>query len=225
VIRVVEAQHKISTSRLAEGLLEEEILEQYVEAAKPGIPPAARGLHRLLATPFRFGHRKETRFRRSHERPGVFYASERARTALAEQAYWFMRFHMGTPSARLPTGTIEYWAYSIAVGAQRVLDLTLPPYAAARTRWSDPDNYIRCQEFAARARAIDAQLIRYESVRDPEKGANVALFDPSAFREKVPKDDSSWHFRFHGSSLMVFRAFPSEERYEFTFGQFGLTAP
>ena len=225
VVRVVEAQHKISTSRLADGLLEEEILEQYAESAKPPFPASVKHLHRLLATPFRFGYWKETRFRRAYERPGIFYASEYRRTALAEQAYWFMRFHAGSRSPRLPASTIEYWSYTIAIQAERSLDLMSPPFDMARDHWVDPNQYIYCQQFAGRARTIDAQLVRYESARDHKMGANIALFDPSSFKESVPKDDSSWRFRFRGSSLLVLPAFPSDNRYEFSFEQFGLKAP
>jgi hypothetical protein len=34
----------------------------------------------------------ESRFRRASERPGVFYASETERTAIAETAFWRLRF-------------------------------------------------------------------------------------------------------------------------------------
>ena len=57
VWRVVEAQHRISTNRLAGSLAEQEQLERLAEAVKPELPPAARGLHYLLAAPFRYGHR------------------------------------------------------------------------------------------------------------------------------------------------------------------------
>ena len=60
VFRLVEAQHRISTSRLTDSLAEEERLEALIEQAKPSLPDAARGLHYLLATPFRYGHRSES---------------------------------------------------------------------------------------------------------------------------------------------------------------------
>ena len=80
LFRLVEAQHRISTSRLTNSLAEEELLERLVEQVKPPLPEKARGLHYLLATPFRYGHRSESRFRKAGERPGIFYASESART-------------------------------------------------------------------------------------------------------------------------------------------------
>src|SRR5687768_897804 len=83
VIRIVEAQHRISTDRLVEGPAEQDLLERLVEEVKPTMPAAARWLHHLLATPFRYGYSRETRFRTARERPGIFYASEEERTVVA----------------------------------------------------------------------------------------------------------------------------------------------
>ena len=225
LIRIVEAQHKISTDRLVEGVAEQEILERLVEEVKPTMPAAARGLHHLLATPFRYGHWRETRFRRAKERPGIFYGSEEQRTAIAETAYWRMRFFSAAPGVRLPDTTAEHWAFSIPVRVERAFDLTAKPLSARRMLWTHPTDYGPCQRFAAAARAIGGQLIRYQSVRDPDGGMNAALFDPSAFQKPVPKDEQTWHLRFRGTRLTAFAAGPSAERHDFTFQQFGLTPP
>ena len=225
VIRIVEAQHRISTDRLVDGPAEQDVLERLVEEVKPTIPSTARGLHHLLATPFRYGYARETRFRRAGERPGIFYASEQERTALAETAYWRMRFYSAAAGVLLPTTTAEHWAFSITVRVERALDLTAVPFSKARRSWTDPLQYGACQRFAASARGVDAQLIRYESARDPKSGANIALFDPAAFQKPVPRDERMWHFRFQGSRLTAFAAGQSNLRHDFTFEQFGLTPP
>ena len=225
IVRIVEAQHRISTDRLTEGPAEQDVLERLVEEVKPTLPPAARGLHHLLATPFRYGHARETRFRRARERPGIFYASESQATAIAETAYWRMRFFAASPGVKLPSATVEHLAFSVAVRVERALDLTAMPLSADRNLWTDPNDYAACQGFAAAARAIEAQLIRYQSVRDPEKRANLALLDPAAFRDKVPRGEQTWHFRFRDARLTAFAAAPSRERYDFTFEQFGLVGP
>lgn len=75
------------------------------------------------------------------------------------------------------------------------------------------------------ARALDAQLIRYESVRDPPAGANVALLDPAAFQRPVPYPQGSWHFRFRDKKVTAFAGGGSRERFDFTFEQFGLVTP
>lgn len=225
LFRIVEAQHTISTDRLTDGAIEQDVLEKLIEEAKPTMPPEARKLHYLLGTAFRYGYWKATRFRRAHERPGVFYGSEAVPTAVAETAFWRMRFFSASPGMQLPTGTLEHLAFSVPVRVDRAFDLTAPPLVAGREYWIDPNDYEPCQRFAATARALNAQLIRYESARDPEHGHNVAVFDPAAFQEPVPKGEQTWHFRFSKRKLGAFAALPSRERYEFTFAQFGLVAP
>lgn len=225
VFRLVEAQHRISTSRLSDSLADEERLESLIEQAKPPLPDSAKGLHYLLATPFRYGHRSESRFRKAGERPGIFYASESRRTCLAEMAYWRLRFFAAAPEARLPSTTTEYLMFGIGIAAKRALDLTQPPFVANRRKWADKRSYDACQRFAGRARAIAAQLIRYESARDEEGGVNAALFDPGCFTAPVPNSQGTWHFRFQGQRLIVIGAAPSNERHEFDFGHFGLQRP
>lgn len=225
LFRIVEAQHRISTDRLVDDLAEQDVLEWLIEEVKPTIPPEARGLHHLLGTPFRYGHVKPTRFRRADERPGIFYGSEAQRTAVAETAYWRLRFFAASPGARLPETTLEHWAFSVPVKVERALDLTEPPLLAGRVAWTDPEDYSACQRLAQQARRIGSQLIRYESVRDPPAGRNAALFDPAAFQKPVPSSAGTWHFRFRGNKLTAFAAQPSTERHDFTFEQFGLVAP
>ena len=225
LFRIVEAQHRISTDRLVDSLAEQDVLERLIEEAKPTMPPEARGLHHLLGTPFRYGYVKSTRFRRAHDRPGVFYGSEAQRTAVAETAFWRMRFFAAAPGTRLPETTVEHWAFSVPVKVERALDLTEPPLDAGQTSWTDPVDYGPCQQLAQQARRIGTQLIRYESVRDPPGGRNAALFDPGAFQKPVPGNAGTWHFRFAGKRLTAFAALPSRQRHDFTFEQFGLTPP
>ena len=72
VWRVVEAQHRISTNRLAANVADQKRLEELADAAKPDVPKAVRGLQYLLASPFRYGHGVASRFRGANEHPGIF---------------------------------------------------------------------------------------------------------------------------------------------------------
>lgn len=220
--RIVEAQHRISTNRLATGTDDQALLEQLVEEVKPVLPAAARHLHYLLATPFRYGHKNSSRFRKAGEKPGIFYAAESVATALAETAYWRLRFYSRSPGFHPPSTIVEHSAISVTVAIERLLDLCASPYDSAAALWMDPDDYSACQTFAAGARAIDAQAIRYASVRDARHRANVALFDPSVFRDPAPKNAQTWHFRFERGELTAYAAFPSSERFAFRNGDFGL---
>ena len=221
---MVEAQHRISTSRLTDSLADEERLERLIEQAKPALPKAALGLHYLLATPFRYGHRSASRFRKAGERPGAFYASESARTCLTEMAYWRLRFFQALPDEQLPATTTEFLMFRIDVAAERSLDLTRAPLAG-KVKWADKNSWVATQRFGTAARAIETQLIRYASARDEEGGVNIALFDPACFTARVPTPEGTWHFRFRNGRLAAIRAAPSNERHEFEFGQFGLARP
>ena len=225
VWRLVEAQHRISTNRIAASNADQALLEALVEEVKPTLPTAARGLHYLLATPFRYGHSKASRFRRAGERPGIFYSAEHVATAVAETAYWRLLFFSRSPGFVPPTSVVEHSAFTVPVAIDRALDLTIVPFSNEATRWTDPDDYTACQNFAANARRIDAQAIRYVSVRDPQHRANLALLDPAAFTASAPTIEQTWHFRYEAGPITAFAAFPSSERFAFTFEMLGLTAP
>lgn len=225
VLRIVEEQYKISTDRLTDDPAEQDVLERLVEEVKPTMPAAATALHHLLGTPFRYGYWKATRFRRANERPGIFYASETEPAAVAEAAYYAMRFFAASPGVELPSTSIERFGFSIPIAVERALDLTVAPLNRGRSLWTQDRDYEPCQRLATAARALDAQLIRYESVRDPASGANVALLDPGAFQRPVPYSERSWHFRFRDKKLTAFAAGESRERFDFTFEQFGLAVP
>lgn len=225
VWRIVEAQHRISTNRLADSLADQRLLEELAEEVKPSLPPAARGLHYLLSTPFRYGYAKASRFRRAHERPGIFYAAETAATAVAESAYWRLFFFSRSPGTRLPRGTIEHSAYTVRLRADRALDLTASPLDAGRAFWTDPEDYTACQKLADKARAIGTQVIRYESVRDAAHRANLALLDPAGFADAAPRVVTTYHMRLDRRGLDMLAAFPSTERHRFTFADFGLSSP
>ncbi len=225
VWRVVEAQHRISTNRLAESSADQARLEVLAEAAKPNLPAAARHLDYLLASPFRYGHAVASRFRRAGERPGIFYASEHEATAIAETAYWRLRFFVRAHGFRPPRTTTEYSSFSVALRTARMIDLTRPPFVADQDRWMDAQDYSACQELASRARAAGLVLIRTASVRDREHRANLALLDPSGFAEAAPRPEKSWHFRYENGRLTAQAAFPMQDRHSFAPQDFGLPLP
>jgi hypothetical protein len=84
--RLVEAQHRVSTLKLVDTLDEQTLLENLIEKTKPAIPPECRHLDYLFSTPFRYGavHPHGSRFRRAGRTPGIYYAAEAPRTAVAE---------------------------------------------------------------------------------------------------------------------------------------------
>jgi len=222
VWRVVEAQHRISTNRLSDNLADQTRLEALAEAVKPDLPRAARGLHYLLASPFRYGHGTASRFRRASERPGIFYASEAEATAIAETAYWRLRFYLRSPGFAPPSTTTEHTSFTAAVATGQALDLTREPFAAHEADWTDADDYTACQNLAAAAREAHLALIRSISARDPGRGCNVAILDPAAFASTQPAIRRTWHLRFESGRLTALAAFPAEARFFFAADDFGL---
>ncbi len=219
---MVEAQHHISTNRLADDLADQARLEQLAEEAKPDLPKAAREPHYLLGSPFRYGHKIASRFRKAHERPGIFYASETEATAIAETAYWRLRFYSRSPDFAPGNRTSEHLSFHVEVSVLRALDLTRPPFDARGADWMHPADYSACQEIASTAREADVQLIRSRSVRDPAGEYNAALLDPTAFATANPVLGQTWHFRLEQGRLNAIAAFPGGGVYAFTPQEFGL---
>ncbi|WP_068086088.1 RES family NAD+ phosphorylase [Novosphingobium rosa] len=220
--RLVEGQHRISTNRLARDGATQALLEELAEEVKPMVPEGARHLHFLLATPFRYGHKSASRFRRANERPGIFYAAEAETTAIAETAYWSLRFFSRSPGFSPPTTTVEYTSFHVRVATDRALDLTTEPFAEQEGNWMAPDDYTACQDLATQAREAQTALIRTLSVRAEKGQCNIVVLAPEAFEVAMPTIHRTWHFRHQGGRLSVLGAFPSEDRHEFSGAEFGL---
>ena len=222
VWRVVEAQHRISTNRLATSRAEQTALEDLAEDVKPQLPAGALHLDWLLAAPFRYGHGQPSRFRMADERPGIFYASETEATAIAEAAYWRLRFFTRSPGFMPPAATIEHSSFTASVATHQALDLTLAPFCEAAMLWTDRNDYTACQELARQARAAGASLLRTISARDAEGRCNIVVLDPAAFVVPAARLGRTWHFRIEAGRLRALAAFPSHDRFEFSYRDFGL---
>ncbi len=222
VWRVVEAQHRISTNRLAASVEDQARLEALAEAVKPDLPKEARGLHFLLSSPFRYGHRSASRFRRADELPGIFYASEAEGTAIAETAYWRLRFFLRSPRFVPPSTTTEHSSFTAKVRTDRAIDLTLAPFVADAAQWTHKSDYAACQKLAALARTAQIELIRTTSARDFSGSCNIVNLAATALQSKPPLPQRTWHFRFEDGRLTAHAAFPATERLVFTAELFGL---
>jgi len=176
--------------RLTDSLDEQSLLEAVLEESKPALPAAVRRLHYLLATPYRYRPHLGSRFRAPLE-PGVWYGAEALRTALAEKSYWRLRFLLDSP-ATPDLKPVPHTAFQASVRSRAALDLTRAPFARERSEWTDPSSYQATQQLAAAARAAQIALIRYESVRDPQHAACVAVLDPGAFGRGRPRSLETW---------------------------------
>ena len=192
-IRVVESQEQVATNSLVDSLAEQSLLEEMLERSKPPLPADAEGLHYLLATPFRYPPLPcGSRFGRRFE-PSLFYASQKLATALAETAYYRFVFWSGMeelpPSSRFVTQhTVFTVNYSSATGLQ----LQRPPFADYEKQLTDPADYSITQQLGSSMRAAGVCAFEYVSARASNKGINVALFTPEAFKGNEPSGQQSW---------------------------------
>lgn len=210
--RIVEAQHRYSTLKLTDSLAEQALLEELIEESKPSIPAECRHLHFLLSTPFRYGaaYPKGSRFRRAGHTPGVFYAAEQVTTAVAEMAFYRLLFFAESPETPWPSNAAEYTAFSAALDSKAGLDLTLEPLSRDAAFWLQHQDYSHCQTLADAARTAGAEVIRYQSVRDPQKGCNVAVLSCAAFARRDPVNTQTWRVHLSGNGVQALCEFPSQ---------------
>lgn len=206
--RLVEAQHRVSTLKLVDTLAEQIALEEILEATKPPMPDDCRHLDYLLATPFRYRpYPRGSRFRRAGFTPGVWYGAERPETAVAEMVFYRLLFYAESPATSLPDDAAEYTAFSAVLRAE-ALDLTADPLARDADAWTHPTHYEPCQTLAEAARAADAELLRYQSVRDPDRGLNLAVLTCRAFDRPAPTERRTWRIRLAATGAQAICEYP-----------------
>ena len=203
VIRMVEAQHRIATNRLADNAADQALLEALADDAKPALPLAARRLPWLLAAPFRYGLGRGSRFRSADTLPGILYASEGVETAVAETAHWRLVAFARSPGFLRPRTPTPMSAFSVRVDAACALDLTAAPFDVPAGRWTDPEDYTATHALARAARGAGVGAIRAPSARHAG-GVNVAVLDPAVL-VPPPRAHSSWAFLSVGEGLIATR--------------------
>ena len=174
--RVVEDQYKIITRRLVDSAGEQERLEQLIESVKPPVPmgPAWTRLNYLLSTPFRYPPLAHgSRFGTRRER-GIWYGSETVDTALAEVAFWRLRFLNRT--AAVIISEAGFTSFSVRLRSSHAVDLTARPFRNYQDRISSATSYADSPALGTDMRNDGVEFCRYFSARDPKKGLNLAVF-------------------------------------------------
>jgi RES domain-containing protein len=192
VWRVVEDQHRSSTVKLVDNLVEHDILESILESGKPPLPRGTENLDYLLASPFRYPPVFHgSRFREIGD-PGVFSAAFEFRTAATELGFWRWKFLLSSSGlSRLDPAT--HTAFKAHIKGRSV-DLTAAPFNRDSVIWKHPTSYAGTQEFGRVARGGGIEVIVYQSVRDPDERKCIAVLTPSAFISLKPDHDmQTWH--------------------------------
>jgi RES domain len=219
VIRIVEAQHLISTNRLATNAADQALLEVLADEVKPALPAAARNLPWLLASPFRYGLGRPSRFRSGDVLPGIFYASEDIETAVTEAAYWRLAAFSRSPGFRFPRTPTPMSAFSVVVRTARAIDLSIGVLSERLSEWTHPSDYTATHALSVEARLANVAAIRAPSARR-NKGINIAILDPAAL-VPPPRSHSSWAFMVSTGGLLATQELGVRSM-RFTAEQFGL---
>ena len=205
--RVVEHQHTASTRKLVDTHAEQAMLESLLETGKPPYPPGSEHLHYLLKTPFRYYPPRPhgSRFRRAGMLEGVFYASLDKCTAMAEMAYYRLRFFQDAPDCLLPKQEHKLTAFSVKYQTERQLNLQRTPLNKDQALWTHRTDYSASQALAEVARVAKIESIKYLSVRDPAQGSNIALLTFTAFSDRKPAQEQTWYMHFSDSEILATR--------------------
>jgi hypothetical protein len=188
----VEAQHVVSTMRLVATPEEQRRLELLLDQAKPGVAKPLDKLHFLLAAPFRYRPWPPGSRFRAPDDGGVFYGAVEIRTACAEMAWWRWKGFLLDAPALEELPPVAFTLFPVSVADRAAVDLREPPFVGDRATWTHPADYSGTQAFGRVARDADIGILLYESVRDPQHAANVAVLQPRAFRKFQPTRQQTW---------------------------------
>lgn len=191
--RVVEAQHVIATRKLVDSDEEQELLEEVIDDAKPLRPydRECANYHYLLWTPFRYPPLKHGSRLGTPDRRGLWYGSEKIKTAFAEKAYYTLLFREGS---RADFGVFEtpVTVFNVPIATSAGVDLTRSPFKEFESDLASPVSYAASHRVGRELRDLGAEVICFKSARCPEGGLNIAVTTIAVFQKRRPQDHSSW---------------------------------
>jgi hypothetical protein len=190
--RVVESQSEVATLGLVGGdLAAQDLLERMLEVSKPPLRVDTENLDYLLKTPWRYPPLAYgSRFGSRHE-PSLFYGSRQATTALAETAFYRLRFLHDRDNPP-PVVITRHTLFEARFRTQRGLRLHAPPFQRWQKSLTHPSNYTAAQALGTAMRNADIGAFEFTSARDPKHGLNVALLTPQALVSQRPRRPQDW---------------------------------
>lgn len=205
--RSVENQFASSTYKLVDSPEEHAVLENILEENKPGAHSVdgVEGLHYLLFTPFRYPPlRHGSRFGAAGER-GIFYASLKPATALAETTYYRYLFAEQSMADLFPL-SFNVVVFPVPVSTEKGLDLTGSTFENATSALADPSSYDDTQRLGRRMREAGIEAFLFPSARCPQRRTNAGIFSPRAFtRRTVPTGEQQTWSAVINESTAFFR--------------------
>jgi hypothetical protein len=158
------------------------------------------------------------------EKTGIFYCSDKIRTALAEYAYHRLKFFRDAPEATLPENEEALTLFTITFSADHCINLMEPNLNSDKAHWLSND-YAPTQALALNARKAGIKLITYHSCRDTQPGINHAILEPSALKSKTPTSQQTWFLYLDKTEVNCRRshARSKSERVVFTHAEFGFS--
>lgn len=209
--RLVEAQNIISTRKLVESVHQQNILDEILDESKPKVPEPCQHLDFLLFTPFRYTpYPHGSRFRSAGMTEGVFYAAQEYETAVAETAYYRMKFYQDSPGLNAPENAPEYTSFQVKVNTSFALDLTVDPFVQYEEFWTRDSDYAPCQALAETAREAGVEVILSRSVRDPHGRKNVNVLSCAAFAKPKPIQLQTWRIFANSTSATAYCQSPKK---------------
>jgi hypothetical protein len=192
VVRVVESQEQVATTRLVDTSEEQSQLEGLLEKTKPPMPRHAERYDYLIWTPFRYPPLPHgSRFGGRAER-GLFYGALSLDAALAECAYYRLVFLSGMASP-LPVErmTTEHASFQARVDAANGVALEGEPFIPHAVRISDPTRYEASQSLGRAMRDAGVEAFTYLSARHAD-GINAGVFELPAIKSRKPEHMRHW---------------------------------
>jgi len=227
IIRLVESQTKASTAAILDDLEEQSIFENLLESSKP--ISVSTKQHYLLSTPFRYPPlRHGSRFGATTER-GIFYASTKMETALAETAFYRFYYILATDGTFPNQRKSFHTSFHVTLQANRSLRLEQVPFDAYQDRLTSPTDYSFCQTLGAQMRSNKIDAFSYLSARDPMAGLykpsdeeqvrlNVGVFHPETLVSQ-PSMYVEWTAILHHESI-TFTPNHTHQRIQYSLQQF-----
>jgi hypothetical protein len=197
VVRIVESQEQVATTKIVADLAEQDLLEHMLENSKPGT--IGRGLHYLLSTPFRYPPLKYGNRFGSLSEPSLFYASLALKTCLQECAYYRFIFWYDMESPPPNPVQTQHTVFGVQLATARCVDLRVTRYDRLQPELRSAVSYDTTQALGAELRAEGAELIVFESARG--SGDNVAAYSPHVFCGG-PKEHEQWNSELTGNLVM-----------------------